>query len=75
MVNLVSLYLLGKHKQICKSVSLFRTQFDLDLSLTCPSFLSSFSLIVFIKVFLIQKSKSSTNLNPKEEKQEEATID
>ena len=42
---------------------------------TCSSFLSSFSLTVFINFFLIQKSKSSTNLNPKEEKQEEATID
>ena len=42
--------------------------------MTCSSFLSSFSLIVFIKFFLIQKSNSSINLNPKEEKQEEATI-
>ena len=37
--------------------------------------LSSFSLTVFIKFFLIQKSKSSTNLNCKKGKQEEATID
>ena len=29
---------------------------------------------MFIKFFLIQKSKSSTNLNHKEGKQEEATI-
>ena len=28
-----------------------------------------------MKIFFIQKSKSSTNLNHKEEKQEEATID
>ena len=47
----------------------------LNLFLTCSSFLISFSLTVFIKVFLIQKLKSSTNLNLKEEKEEEATID
>ena len=43
--------------------------------LTCCSFLSSSSLTVFIKFFLIKKSKSSTNLNHKELKQKEATID
>ena len=67
MVNLVSLYHLRKHK----SVSLFHTRFDLDLFF----FLSSFSVFLFIKVFLIYKSKSSTNLNHKEEKQKDATID
>ena len=30
---------------------------------------------MFVKIFLIQKSKSSTNLNHKEGKQEETTID
>ena len=43
--------------------------------LTCSSFLSSFSLIMFVKLFLIQKLKSSTNLNPTEEKEEKTTID
>ena len=43
--------------------------------LNCWSFLSSFSLNVFIKSFLKQKSKSSTNLNRKEWKQEETIID
>ena len=47
----------------------------LNLFLTCSSFLSSFSLTVFIKFFLTQKLKSSTNLNHKDGKQEEATID
>ena len=59
-------------ESINKSVSLFDTQFILDFVLL---FLSSFSLTVFIKFFLIQKSKSSTNLNHKEGKQEETTID
>ena len=44
------------------------TQFVLDFF----SFKSSFSLSVFIKFFLIQKSKSSTNLNDKEGKRQEA---
>ena len=43
--------------------------------LTCSSFLSSFNLTVLIRIFLKQKSKSSTNLNHKEGKQEETTID
>ena len=47
----------------------------LNLLQTCSSFLSSFSLTVFIKFFLIQKSKSRANLNHKEGKQEETTID
>ena len=47
----------------------------LNFFLTCSSFLSFFSLTAFIKLFLIQKSKSGTNLKHKEEKQEEATID
>ena len=34
----------------------------LSLCLTCSSFVSSFSLRLFIKFFLVQKSKSSTNL-------------
>ena len=42
--------------------------------MACSSFLSSFSLTEFIKFFLIQKSKSSTNLNPKEEKQKQLSI-
>ena len=46
-----------------------------NLFWTCTSFFSSFGLTVFIKIFLIQKSKSSTNLNHKEGKQEKATID
>ena len=58
-------------ESINNSVSLFHTQFVLGLFF----FFSSFSLIVFIKFFLIQKSKSSTNLNHKEWKQEGATID
>ena len=41
--------------------------------------LRSFSLTVFVKIFLIQNSsliqKPSTNLNQKEGKQEKATID
>ena len=53
IINLVSLYLLRKHKQICFIIPY------------------SIYLIVF---FLIKKSKSSINC-PKEEKQEEATID
>ena len=69
MVNLVSLYLLRKNKQIC-----FIIPYSI-WSWLCCSFLSSFSLTVFIKIFLKQKSKSSTNLNHKEWKQEEATID
>ena len=48
--------------------------FILNLFLNCSSFLSSFSLSVFIKFFLIQKSKSGTNLNHNEGKQEEALI-
>ena len=48
--------------------------FILSLFLTCSSFLSSFSLTVFIKFFLIKKSKSNTNLNHKEGKQKEATV-
>ena len=69
MLSLVSLYLLGKHKKNLFHYSIF------NLLLSYSSFLSSFSLTVFIKLFLIQKSRSSTNLNPKKEKQEEATID
>ena len=45
----------------------------LNLFLTCSSFLSSFNLIVFVKLFFVQKSKPSSNLNHKEGKQEEAT--
>ena len=45
----------------------------LNLFLTFSSFLSSSSLTVFIKFFVIQK-KFSTNLNHKEGKQDEATI-
>ena len=71
MVNLASLYLLRKRKQFCFMFHYF----ILNLFLTCSSFWSSFSHTVFIKFFLIQKSKSSTNLNHKEGKQEEATID
>ena len=67
MVNLVRLYLLRKHNN---SVSIFHAHFVRYLFF----FLSSFNLTVFIKFFLIQKSKSSTNLNLKEGKQEEATI-
>ena len=63
MVPIVSFFLLRKHKQ-------FYTQFILDLLL----FISSISVSVFIKFFLIQKSKS-TNLKHKELKQEEATVD
>ena len=59
MVNLVSLYLLRKHKQ-----------FVLDLFFLFKQFQSH-----FIKFFLIQKSNSSAKLNHKEGKQEEATID
>ena len=43
---------------INKSVPYFMRNF----LLTCSSFLSSFSLIMFVKLFLIQKPKSSTNL-------------
>ena len=46
----------------------------LNLCLTCSSFLSSFRLTVFIIFFLTQKSKSSTKLNHRKWKQEEATI-
>ena len=49
-------------KSINKSVSLFHTQFALDLFF----FFKQFQSLVFIKFFLIQKSKSSTNLNHKE---------
>ena len=64
MVPLVNFFLLRKHKQFC---------FIIPYSVC--SFLSSFSLTVFIKFFLIQNSKSSANLNHKELKQEGATID
>ena len=67
IVNLFSLYLLRKYKQFC-----FNIPYSVFF-LTCSSFLSNFSLTVVIKFFLIQKSKS--NLNHKEGKQEEATID
>ena len=60
MVNLVSLYLLRKHYRTVNHYSV------LNLFLTCFSFLSSFSLCVY--------EKSSTNLNHKEGKQEELTI-
>ena len=65
----------------CQSLSVEKAQTNLfhysilNLFLTCSSLLSSFCLTVFIKIFLIQKSKSSTNLNHKESKQEEATTD
>ena len=68
MVNLVICV-----ESINNSVSISINQFNLFL--TCSSFVSSFSLTVFIKFFLIQKSKPSTNLNRKEGKQEKATID
>ena len=61
MVNLVSLYLLQKLKQ-----NLFH-YYILNLFLTCPSALRSFSLTVFIKFF--------ADLNHKKGKQEETTID
>ena len=67
MVNVVSLYLFRKHNN---SVSIFHAHFVPYLFF----FLSSFNPTVFIKFFLIQKSKSSTNLNLKEGKQEEVTI-
>ena len=60
MKNLVSLYLLRKHKQ------LFQYSL-LKLFLNCSSLISSVSLTVFIKCFFIQKSKS-TNLNHKRRK-------
>ena len=69
--SMVNLSIVTKHKQFCFMFNYF----ILNLFLTCSSFLSSFSLTVFIKFFLIQKSKSSTNLNHKEGKQEGATID
>ena len=54
MVKLVSLYLLGTHKQ--------NFQYSmLNFSRTCFFFRSSFSLTVFIKFFLTQKSKSRKN--------------
>ena len=67
MVNLVSLY-------VTKAYTILFQYSILNLFLTC-SFFSSFSLTVFIELFLIQKSKSSTNSNHKEGKQKEATID
>ena len=67
MVNLVSLYLL---RSINNSVSVFHTQFVLDLFFLFKQFQSH-----FIKFFLIQKPNSSAKLNHKEGKQEEATID
>ena len=63
---IVSLYLLRKHKQFC---------FIILYSICSWLVLLSFSLNVFTKFFLIQKSKSSTKLNQKEWKQEEATIE
>ena len=61
MVNLVSLSV------AVASTILFHYSI-LNLFLTCFSFLSSFSLTVYLKFFLIQKSESSTNLNYKEGK-------
>ena len=66
MINLVSLSF------VKAQTNLFHYS-TLNLFLTCSSFLSS--LTVFIKIFLIQKSKSSTNLNYKEGKEDETTID
>ena len=68
MVNLVSL-------SVTKAQTILFQYSILNLFLTCSSFLSSFNLAALIKFFLIQKSKSVTNLNHKEGKQEEATID
>ena len=61
-------------ESINKSVSLFHTQFVLDLFFFSKQFQSHCIYKVFSYTNLI-KSKSSTDLNPKEEKQEEATID
>ena len=58
-------------RNINKSVSLFYTQFVLDLFF----FSKQFRLTVLIKFFLKTKSKSSTNLNSKKERQEEMIID
>ena len=58
-------------ENINRSILLLLTQFIFDLLF----FLNSFSLTVFIKIFLIEKSIPSTNLNHKEGNQEEATID
>ena len=69
MVNLVSLTVFTwKYKLYC---FLFHIQFVLDLFF----FFKQFQSHCVYKVFLIQKSKSSTNLNHKEGKQEKATID
>ena len=55
-------------ESINKSDSLFHTQFVLDLFFLSKQFQSH----RVCEVFPIQKSKSCTNLNPKEEKQEQA---
>ena len=46
----------------------------LNFFLTCSSFRSSVSLTVFIKLFLIQKSKSSTNLNLKQNQKKQLSV-
>ena len=56
-------------KNLNKSVSLFHTQFILDLF-----FFTQFQSHCVYKLFLIQKSNYGTNLNRKKGKQEETTI-
>ena len=70
MVNLVSVYLLQKHKKIYFIIPWSIYQIILDLFL----FFKQFQSHCVLKFSLIQKSKSSTNLNHKEGKQNEATI-
>ena len=61
----------GKPSQSLSVAKAFHAQFVLDLFL----FFKQFQSHCICKVFLMQKSKSSTNLNHKEGKQEETTID
>ena len=69
MVNLV--FVSFCREDINNSILLFHTQFVLDLLF----FFKMFQSHCFYKVIFIQKSKPITNLNHKERKNEEATID
>ena len=61
---MVNLLVCNCYRSINKSVSIFHTQFVLDLFF----FFKQFKSHCFYKVFLMQKSNPSTNLNHKEGK-------